>query len=433
MAESIAKFAVYGNYIYYDGRIEYNKYLVVENGIILDIIDKVTDNSINCIKRENSAIFPGFINTHTHIPMVFFRGLADDMPLMDWLKYHIWPAESKWLSDEFVYDATLLAACELIHSGTTTINDMYFYSHKIAEAMIKSGLKSTIGIGVLDFPTKFAKNIDDYLSQINILNKTINGNGLTKIAICPHSFYTVCPDNFLKCVSFAKKYDLLLHTHLSETEYEIKEIQKRYGKRPIELASELGLFDVKSIFAHCVHLTDEEIEILGTKKANISHCLESNLKLASGFSPVKKLIDAGANVSIGTDGAASNNDLDMLSEISTVAKFHKGLNMDPTVMDAKTVIDMSTINAARALSLSNTGILKKGFDADFFILSLDKAHLQPVYNILSHLVYTAKSSDITDLFIKGKWVMQNGNITTIDETTILKKAKNWSKKILKYN
>ncbi|MDY6820705.1 MAG: amidohydrolase [Deferribacterota bacterium] len=422
------KYSIFATYIYYDDKIIKDKYLNVEDGKIIGI-SKIPKNDFTIIKREGSAIFPGFINTHTHLPMVLFRGLADDLPLTKWLNNYIWPAESKWLSKEFIKDATTLGACELIRSGTTTVNDMYFFSETIAGVLEESGLRGILGVSVLDLPTKFADNADSYLNTVESLIEKIAKSPSLNVAICPHSLYTVSPKTFKRCISLAEKFDLLLHTHIAETKWEINELEKRYGKTPVELANELGFFDKKSISAHCVHLTKKDIELMGKKNANISHCIESNLKLASGIAPIKELLDAGANITIGTDGAASNNDLDMLTEISTVAKIHKGINLDPTIVSAKEVFNMSTKNAARALSLDNTGILKEGKSADFFILSLKAPHANPIYNILSHLVYSAKSSDITDLFVNGRPLMLNGSIKTIDETKAIEKAKEWSRKI----
>ncbi|MGA1847327.1 amidohydrolase family protein [Deferribacter abyssi] len=426
------KIAIYAKFIYYEDKIIENSYLLINGKKIektIKVLPENIKNDYKIIYRSNSAIFPGFINTHTHLPMVFFRGLADDLPLMEWLKKYIWPAENKWLSDEFVYDATLLAACELIKNGTVCANDMYFYSDSIAQAMIKVGMKGVVGAGVLDFPTKFAKNSEDYLDKAKLLIEKYNNNELIRIAICPHAPYTVSPENYKKCVAFAEKYDLIIHTHLAETEWEVEEIYKKYSKTPLQLMNEIGMLDTKSIFAHMVHLSDEEIELSGEKHINISHCLESNLKLASGFAKIKKLHDAGANISIGTDGAASNNDLDILAEVSVVSKFHKAYSNDATAINAKTALYMITINSAKGLYIENTGQIKEGNFADLIIVDLNKCHLQPLYNPVSQLIYAAKSSDITDVFINGNHVMENRKIITVDEEEILDKAKYWGKKI----
>ncbi len=421
------KKAYKADYIYYDGKLEKDKYLIFDKKV-LNISDTSMDAEIRYEKR-NSIIVPAFINTHTHLPMSLFRGLADDIPLMDWLKNYIWPAESKYLSEEFVYDATLLAAAEMIHSGTVWANDMYFYSKSIGEAIKKAGLKVVLGAGILDFPTKFGKGLDDYLENALNLHRYFEGDYDIKVALSPHAPYTVSPESYKKCINFAEKYDLLIHTHLAETLDEVKTIKDKYGKTPVALMDELGLFDTKTIVAHMVHLSDEEINIIGKKKVNISHCLESNLKLGSGFAQVKRYMDAGSNVSIGTDGAASNNDLDMLGELSTVAKFHKGLNLDPTVLDAQTVIDMATRNAAKGLYLEGCGDLKVGYSADFTVFTFENCWTVPMFNPLSHIVYSAKPDNVSDLFVNGEPVMLSGRITTFDEEEVIEKGKWWGCKI----
>lgn len=421
------KKAYKADYIYYDGKLEKDKYLIFDEKV-LGISDTPQDAEIK-YEKGNSLILPAFINTHTHLPMSFFRGLADDIPLMEWLKSYIWPAESKYLSEEFVYDATLLAAAEMIHCGTVWANDMYFYSRSIGKAIKKAGLKVILGAGILDFPTKFGKNVDDYLENAIQLYKEFEGDSDIKVALSPHAPYTVSPENYKKCISFSEKYDLFIHTHLAETVDEVKNIREKFGKTPVMLMDEVGLFDTKSIVAHMVHLTDEEIELVGRKKVNIAHCIESNLKLGSGFAPVKKYMDAGANVSVGTDGAASNNDLDMLGEISTVAKFHKGLNLDPTVLNAETVIKMATKNAAKGLYLDGCGELKNGYWADFTVFTFTNCWTVPMFNPISHVVYSAKTENVSDLFVNGEPVMLNKKILTFDEDEVIEKGKWWGCRI----
>ncbi|MEF3254727.1 MAG: amidohydrolase family protein [Deferribacterales bacterium] len=421
------KKAIHADYIYFNGVLEEKKYLIFDNKI-LSLQNNPADAEI-IYTRENALIIPGLINTHTHLPMSLFRGLADDLPLMEWLQKHIWPAESKFLTEEFVYDATMLAASEMIRSGTILANDMYFYSKQIGKALTKAGLKGVLGAGILDFPTKFGKNIDDYLSNAKSLIEYFSDNKNIKIALSPHAPYTVSPENYKKCINFAEKFDIVIHTHLSETVDEINTIKSKYGKSPVNLMDEIGLFDYKTIVAHMVHLTEEEIEIVGRKNLKISHCLESNLKLGSGFCPVKKLQDAGGVVSIGTDGSASNNDLDMLAEISTVAKFHKGLNLDPTVLPAEKVLNMATKEAAISLYLENHGELKEGYYADFAVINFDDPYTVPVYNPISQLIYSSKTSNVNDLFVNGEPIMLDKKILTFDENEVIEKSMWWGRKI----
>ncbi|WP_022849970.1 amidohydrolase family protein [Limisalsivibrio acetivorans] len=422
------KIAVFADFIHYDSRIEENKYLLIDGEIIEGLADKAPDG-YDIKEKKNAAIFPALINTHTHLPMSIFRGMADDLPLMDWLQNHIWPAETKWLSDEFVHDATLLSCMEMIRCGTSTAFDMYFFSGEIASALSMTGLKGVVGVGVLDFPTKFANNADEYIKKASDLYHRYKEHPDIDVSLCPHAPYTVSPENYLKCVDFCGKHDLVLHTHLAETAFEIGQIKEKYGKTPVEIMNESGAFDIRSIFAHCVHLTDEEIELMGEKNVNIAPCTESNLKLVSGFAPLKKLMDAGANLTIATDGAASNNDIDMIGEMATTAKVHKAVNHDATAFSAETVLKMATSNAAKGLGLGNTGELKEGYKADFFVLSFEDAGVTPVYNPVSHLVYSAGRHDVTDTYVKGKPLMENRQILVADEEEIKNKARRWAKKI----
>jgi 5-methylthioadenosine/S-adenosylhomocysteine deaminase len=378
-----------------------------------------------------SAIFPGLVNTHTHLPMGLFRGMADDLPLMEWLQNHIWPAEAKWLSPEFIQAATDLAAIEMIKSGTTLSNDMYFLSDHIAASLQKSGLKGIIGVGVLDFPTKFGSGADDYISKASDLYLKYKNDDLISVSLCPHAPYTVSPENYVKCVEFCGKHDLLLHTHLMEAANESADAVAKHGKTTVQIMKDAGAFDIKSIFAHCVQLNDEEIALMGEKKASVAHCIQSNMKLANGFAPVKQMMDAGINVTIGTDGAASNNDLDMIDEMRSVALVHKGVLKDATALSAETVLHMATTGGANALGIGDTGELKKGNKADFIAVSFDSPKTTPVFNPVSHLVYSASASDVTAMYVNGKCLMKDRVILTVDEEKIKYNARLWADKIIK--
>jgi len=423
------KIAIKAKYIYYNRKIHTDKYLLVNDKLIEGISDDVIEGDYKVIDRSSSGIFPGFFNTHTHLPMVYLRGIADDLPLKEWLENHIWPVENRILSEEFVYDATMLSIAEMIRSGVVCANDMYFFSKSIAKALSDAGLKGIVGGGVLDFPTKFARNFNEYLEKIEELIETFKGNELIKVSICPHAPYTVSPEGYRKCVEFATKHNILIHTHLSETKWERDEIIKRYNKTPVRLLEETGLFDTNSIFAHCVWLDDEEIDILGEKKVNIASCIKSNLKLASGIIKGDKLLKAGANITLGTDGNGSNNSLNMFDEMSTFSRVQKGVTLDPTVMPAETVFHMTTCNAAKALSFKNSGELKKGNFADFIVINFEEVNLMPVYNPISHLVYTSEPANVTDVFVNGTCLMENREFKTIDIEEIKNKAKYWSLKI----
>ena len=423
------KDAYYADYLWYDSKFVENSWLLVHNGKIAGCTDQQPGESYKLNSFNKSAIFPALINTHTHLPMTLLRGYADDLPLHEWLNKHIWPAEKKWLSAEFVTDSTLLSAAELIRSGTSCVNDMYFFTEEMASVFDQVGLRGVLGCGILDIPDK--KNQSGQLfEKAEKLIEFYSDNTLINIAFCPHAIYTASPETYRRVINFILKHELLLHTHMSETEWEVKESVLRYGKRPVELMDSLGAFDCKSIFAHCVHLNDEEIALMGRKKVNVSHCLQSNLKLASGFAPMSKLMKAGSNVTIGTDGAASNNDQDMLSEMNSVALFHKGFMSDPTLFDAETTFNCATKNASKALGLTEIGELKERFQADFMVVSYASSHMQPVYNPLSHLIYCAEKSDVTDLYVAGKPLMSKGKLITIDEENVINNAGKWAEKII---
>jgi 5-methylthioadenosine/S-adenosylhomocysteine deaminase len=417
--------AYYADYIYYNSTAYKDSWLITNNGVIEGIANGAPDGAEEHIFHE-SAIFPAFINTHTHLPMTLLRGYADDLPLHEWLNNYIWPAESKWLSAEFVRDSTFLAAAELIHSGTACANDMYFFTREMIPVFNEAGLRGVFGCGIMEIPGKSGKG--DYLARAAELVQENKDNPLIKISLCPHALYTASPEIYRQSAAFAQKHDIILHTHLAETKKEVHDIQQKYGKTPVMLMESTGAFDCPSIFAHCVHLTDEEIELLGKKQVNVAHCIQSNMKLASGCAPIDKLIKAGANGTIGTDGCASNNDQDMLTELSTVALFHKAFSESPTALTAPEAFKCATANAAKALKLP-TGELKEGAPADFMVVSYSAVHMQPVYDHLSHLLYTAGKNDITDLYVAGRPLMQAGKIQSFDEEEVINKAKYWAKKI----
>lgn len=415
------KTAFYADYIYYNEEIHTDSYLLVKDDIIEGITNNLDNFNDYYVKSfENSAIFPGLINTHNHLGMGIMRGYADDLPLMTWLNDYIWPAERKILSGEFVYYSTLLSLAESIRSGVTCINDMYFFAFDAKRAFEKAGIRGVVGFGVLENFSKAFKAADDF-----------EETDLVRLSICPHALYTVPFDVMKECSQYAQKRNILLHTHLAETIDEEKQILEKYNKRPVELMYETGAFDTPSVFAHCVHINESDMKIMADKKANVSHCIESNLKLASGFAPVKKMMDAGINVSIGTDGVCSNNDLSMIGEMSTVSKFHKAFNMDATAMPAETVLKMASSNGAKALNLNNIGKLYKGMKADFFVLSFNAVHMTPVYNPISHLVYAAKDNDITDVYVNGSPVMQDRKLLNFNEEEIKIYAREKAKILLK--
>jgi 5-methylthioadenosine/S-adenosylhomocysteine deaminase len=394
--------------------------------------DDIEENyrAMQTVGDKNFLMMPGLINTHTHAPMVYFRGMADDLPLKEWLENHIWPAEAKWLGPEFVRDATELACLEMVKAGVTAYNDMYFFGPASSEAVHKVGMRAVLGAGILDFPSVAAKTTDEYFSKAETFIKDFIGDALVTPCIAPHAPYTCGPEAYTRAVKLSEKYNVPVHTHLSETQWEVDEIQRRYGKSPVEHLESLGVLNEKMIAAHCVWLTEKEIEILARRGVSVSHCLESNLKLASGISPVVKMLSAGVKVTFGTDGAASNNDLDVLREMSTAAKLHKAVSGDPTSLNARMALLMATRWGAEALNMGDRlGRLRKGYLADIVMMNLHKPHLTPLYDVYSHVVYSAKSSDVEHVMINGRLVVHEGTAVSCPEEEIMATARSWAGKI----
>jgi 5-methylthioadenosine/S-adenosylhomocysteine deaminase len=384
----------------------------------------------NTLPGTGRAVLPGFINTHTHAAMVYFRGMADDLPLTEWLNNHIWPAENSWLSPAFISDAVELACLEMLKGGITTYNDMYFFEDAAGESSKRIGMRAVLGSGILDFPSVSARSTDEYLENAKQFVKNWHNDELITPCIAPHALYTCGPDTLRKAKTLAEILNVPLHIHLSETQWEVGEVMARYHKRPVEYLADLGFLDDSVLAAHCIWLHDNEIELLAKYGVGVSHCMESNLKLASGFAPVVSMLTAGVKVSFGTDGAASNNDLSILSEMSTTAKVHKALSNNPTVLDAKTALLMATRWGSEVLGLGNViGSIERGKVADIIIMDIDKPHLTPLYNVYSHIVYAAMASDVEAVMVNGKMVLNNGKLITADEEEILYKARKWRQKI----
>ncbi len=412
-----------------DGAVAVSGSDIKDAGTFSDISAKFTSDKV--YEGKNRVIFPGLINTHTHAAMVYFRGLADDLPLQEWLEKHIWPAEGKWMTGEFVDDAVKLAILEMVKSGVTTYADQYFFQSISAKNVERMGMRGVLGAGVIDFPfAGYAPSVDDYFINAENLINDWKDSELVYPCIAPHAAYTCGPDNYKRANEISEKHTVPIHTHLAETQFEVSEIQKRYGKTPVEHLDSIGLLTERLFAAHCVWLTDSDIELLSKNKVGVSHCVESNLKLASGFAPVAKMLNAGVKVALGTDGAASNNDLSILGEMSTAAKVQKAAAGDPTVLDSRTTLLMATKNGAEILGLGDiAGSIKPGKKADLVIADLDQPHLTPIYDIYSHITYSMRPSDIETVMINGKIIVENRSLVTADETDIMQKAVEWQNKI----
>ena len=392
------------------------------------ILDKYSsDVEINL---DNQLLIPGLINSHTHSPMSLMRGLADDLPLMDWLNNHIWPTEQKHVSAEFVYDGSLLACAEMLRSGTTCFNDMYFFPEETARAVQHAGMRAKLGLILIDFPSAWAKDADEYLSKGIELHDQLHGNSLISTAFAPHAPYTVSDEPLKRISTYAEELDIPIHIHLHETTDEVEQAVSSSGKRPIERLNELGLLSPRLLAVHMTQLTDDEIKLVAETGAHVLHCPESNLKLASGFCPTYKLQQAGVNICIGTDGAASNNDLDMLAEMRTAALIAKAVANNASVLPAEDALRMATINAAKALGLdSEIGSIEVGKSADITAVDLSGIENQPVYNPVSQLVYSAGRENVSNVWVAGNHLLKDRELTTLDEKVILDKAKSWQEKI----
>ncbi len=371
------------------------------------------------IEEKHGLIMPGLINTHTHAPMSLFRGLADDLPLMTWLQDHIFPIEAK-LTADMVYQATLLSCAEMIKSGTTSFCDMYLFAKEVAKAADKSGMRGWIGEVLYDFPSPSYGELKNGFRYVDEMFEMYRNHPLINITVDPHAVYTCSPDLLKRTGEIAADNDTLWVIHLSENDMEVKGCLKQYSRTPVDHLEHLGLLGERVLAAHCVKLDDREIDLLAQRQVSVAHCQESNMKLASGTSPVPALLDRGVTLSIGTDGPASNNDVDLFSEMSSVAKIHKGVSLDPTVMSAEQTLRAATLGGAEALkAVDRIGSLKPGNKADLIVVDLNQPHLTPIYNVVSHLVYAASGADVIHSVINGRMVMKDKTLLTLDEERIL--------------
>lgn len=381
------------------------------------------------LHSEHGLIMPGLVNTHTHAAMTCFRGIADDLPLMTWLEEHIFPIERR-LTPEIVYQSTLLSIAEMIKSGTTSFCDMYLFAKDVARAAAESGMRAWIGEVLYDFPSPSYGPLENGFSYVQEMFSHYRNHPLISIAVMPHSVYTCSPQLLLRLGDIARLENALLHIHLSENAAEVATCRERYGVTPTRHLDNLGILGANTLAAHCVVLDEEEIELLAKRQAKVSHCLESNMKLASGIAPVVRMLEEGVAVSLGTDGSASNNDTDMFGEMNCVAKVHKVERMDPTVMDAETTLRLATLGGATALGVEEKiGSLEPGKKADMIVIDLNQPHLTPLYNIPSHLVYAARGGDVQHSVINGKVVMQNRRLLTLDEDSIIAAMRELAAKI----
>ncbi len=408
--------------------------LVIDSGKIIDLLPsglaKQKYQGTTTENLENHALLPGLINCHTHAAMTLMRGIADDLPLMEWLQNHIWPLEQKWMSEAFVKDGTDLAIAEMIQGGTTCFNDMYFFPEITAGQAIHHGIRAKVGLIVIDFPSVWAQNSDEYIEKGLALHEQLRLSDLCSPAFAPHAPYTVSDKPLQKIKTLADEMELPIHIHLHETLHEVEQAHVQNGQRPLQRLHELGLVNPSLIAVHMTQLTEEEICLLAESGAHIVHCPESNLKLASGFCPVARCLATGINVALGTDGAASNNDLDMFGEMRTAALLGKAVAGDASAIPAMTALRMATINGAKALGLDNCcGSLSVGKAADVIAIDLNYLETQPLYCPVSQIVYAASRQQVTDVWVAGKRLLKRRQLTTINMDDLKVKITEWQHRL----
>jgi 5-methylthioadenosine/S-adenosylhomocysteine deaminase len=405
---------------------------VIEDGLIyvkgdtisrMESGDNITIEAEKIIDAHGGLVLPGLINGHTHAAMSLFRGLADDLPLMDWLNNYIFPAERR-IDADFVFTGTLLACAEMIMSGTTTFCDMYLFEEEAARAARKAQMRCLVGEVLYDFPSPNYGPVEKGLEYTESLIKKWQDDPLVSVAVEPHSLFTCSPGLLISANEMALRYEVPMIIHVAETLNEVAEVKEKYGKPPVEYLHSLGLLDSHLIADHCVHVNEQDIEKMAKYGVKVIHNPESNMKLASGIAPVTELLTRGVTVGLGTDGCASNNNLDIFTEMDMAAKLHKIQTMDPTVLDSVTVLKMATIEGAKALGMEDiTGSLEPGKKADIIILDIDKPHLTPMYNPYSHIVYAARGNDVSHSIINGQLVMEDRKLLTLDIEEIMERAR----------
>jgi len=408
--------------------------VVVQDGRILDVLPadaaQARYDAAQTLGLPGQALIPGLVNLHGHAAMSLFRGFADDLPLMTWLNDHIWPAEKQYVSEAFVRDGTLLAAAEMLASGITTCNDMYFFPRAAGEAFLQAGMRATLGMIVLEFPSAYASDADDYLAKGLALRDELKDEALLSFAFAPHAPYTISDATFGRINTLAEQLGLPIHTHIHETADEIQDSLKQYGVRPLERLARLGLLGPNFIGVHAVHVDEAEIGLLAQHGCHVAHCPTSNLKLASGIAPIGDLLRAGVNLGLGTDGAASNNRLDLFGEMRLAALLAKGASGNAAALPAAAALKAATLDAARALNLDDRiGSIVPGKRADLVAVDLHALSSQPVFDPASHLVYVAGREHVTHVWVDGKLKLNDRRLVNLDTDDLTARATYWRTKL----
>jgi 5-methylthioadenosine/S-adenosylhomocysteine deaminase len=382
------------------------------------------------VELAEHALIPGLINSHTHNPMTLLRGLADDLPLMVWLQQHIWPAEAKVIGPEFVRDGVELAVAEMLRGGTTCVNENYFFPDVIGATYRRTGFRAVVGLPVIEFPTAWAKSQDEYFERAGEVHDSFLGDNLISTAFAPHAPYTVSDESFERIRVLSDQLDIPVHLHTHETAHEVEDEKTKSGLRPFQRLQKLGLVNDRLIAVHMTQLTDGEIAACAAAGVSVVHCPESNLKLASGFCPAEKLRAAGVNVALGTDGCASNNDLDMFGEMRTAALLAKAVAGDAAAFDAAFALRAATLNGAKAIGLeAKIGSIEVGKQADFAAVRLSDLETQPMFHVISQLVYATGRHQVSDVWIAGKRKLAARELVGVDTAAILDKTRAWRERI----
>jgi 5-methylthioadenosine/S-adenosylhomocysteine deaminase len=387
------------------------------------------DSSGDVLNAGNSLIMPGLVNTHSHLAMTLIRGIADDIPLMEWLEHHIWPAEKEYMNRETVRLGTELATAEQLLAGVTTTADMYFFGDEVASVIADAGMRGVISESLIDFATPRCSGPEEMLVKQRELLEAYKDHPLITPSVATHAPYTVCAANLVKEAELAEEFEVPMQIHLSETAWEVEKLLSEKGLSPVAYLADLGVLSDRTVAAHCVHVSPEDIEILADFEAGVSHNPVSNLKLASGISPVPALVAGGVKLGLGTDGTASNNSLDLLRDMQLAALLHKGIAGDPTVLPARTMLELATVGGAQVLGLDNVGTLAEGQEADLVCIAVEGPHATPMYDPYSHLVFAARSADVRHVMVRGQVVVRNRELKTLDVERIEAQAREFSETI----
>ncbi|MDR0181461.1 TRZ/ATZ family hydrolase [Lysobacter arvi] len=382
------------------------------------------------VSRPDAALVPGLVNAHTHNPMTLLRGIADDLPLMEWLQGHIWPVEGAVMGPEFIEDGIALAIAEMLRGGTTCANENYFFPDVQAAVYRQHGFRARVGLPVIDFPTAWAKTSEEYFERAGEVHDQWRDDPLVATAFAPHAPYTVSDENFERIRMLSDQLDIPVHLHTHETAHEVVESHAKLGQRPIARLDRLGLINDRLIAVHMTQLTDAEIALCAQRGVSVVHCPESNLKLASGFCPVGKLVKAGVNVAIGTDGCASNNDLDMFGETRTAALLAKAVAEDASAFDAATALHAATLGGARALGFdARIGSIEIGKQADLVCVDLGQIETQPLHHVVSQLIYATGRHQVSDVWIAGRAKLRERMLVDMDGAALVANARQWRERI----